>query len=43
MAIDSKMNRLLELRPEHIHDRSGVFMGSKGEIEKVLRYHKKAE
>lgn len=33
------MKRLLEVVPEHIHDRSGIFMGSYDEIERVKKYH----
>ncbi|POR38115.1 Fructose-1,6-bisphosphatase, partial [Tolypocladium paradoxum] len=33
-AVDSKMRRMLEVDPEHIHDRSGIFMGSWDEVEK---------
>ena len=39
-AVDSNMRRMLEVVPEHIHDRSGIFMGSAEEIEKVLEAHK---
>ncbi|KAG5960443.1 hypothetical protein E4U13_003803 [Claviceps humidiphila] len=38
-AIDSTMKRMMEVAPEHIHDRSGIFMGSYDEIEKVKSYH----
>ncbi|KAK4164548.1 hypothetical protein QBC43DRAFT_344414 [Cladorrhinum sp. PSN259] len=34
-AVDSKMNRMLEVVPEHIHDKAGIFMGSWDEVEKV--------
>ena len=34
------MQRMLEVEPEHIHDRSGIFMGSWDEIEKVKQFHK---
>lgn len=40
-AVDSNMNRLLEVVPEHIHDRSGIFMGSYDEVQKVLDIHQK--
>ncbi|QSS54800.1 fructose-1,6-bisphosphatase [Histoplasma capsulatum var. duboisii H88] len=40
-ALNSKMERLLSLSPEHIHDRSGVFLGSYDEIEKVKAFHQK--
>lgn len=39
-AIDSNMKRMMEVNPEHIHDRSGIFMGSYDEIEKVKAFHK---
>lgn len=29
------MQRMLDVVPEHIHDRSGIFMGSYDEIKKV--------
>ncbi|KAI5285137.1 Fructose-1,6-bisphosphatase [Ascosphaera aggregata] len=35
-AVDSRMGRLLTVVPEHIHDRSGVFLGSKDEVQKVI-------
>jgi fructose-1,6-bisphosphatase I len=41
MAVNSKMERMLSVVPEHIHDRSGIFMGSEGEVQKVLDAHKK--
>jgi len=40
-AVNSKMNRLLEVVPEHIHDRSGIFMGSYDEVQKVIDIHAK--
>lgn len=40
-AINSKMERMMGVVPEHIHDRSGIFMGSRDEIQKVLDAHKK--
>ncbi|KAM0464037.1 hypothetical protein ACHAO4_000763 [Trichoderma viride] len=39
-AVDSNMKRMLEVVPEHIHDRSGIFMGSYDEIEKVKSFYK---
>ncbi|KAM7202472.1 hypothetical protein V8F33_002692 [Rhypophila sp. PSN 637] len=39
-AVDSKMNRMLEVVPEHIHDKAGIFMGSYDEVEKVKAHHK---
>jgi len=38
--VNSQMQRMLEVVPEHIHDRSGIFMGSYDEIEKVKSFHK---
>lgn len=34
------MNRMLEVVPEHIHDRSGIFLGSYDEVEKVKGFFK---
>ncbi|ERS99135.1 fructose-1,6-bisphosphatase I [Sporothrix schenckii 1099-18] len=39
-AVNSKMERMLEVVPEHIHDKSGIFMGSYDEVEKVKSFHK---
>ncbi|KAF4978304.1 hypothetical protein FZEAL_5277 [Fusarium zealandicum] len=38
-AVDSNMNRMLEITPEHIHDRAGIFMGSYDEVERVKKFH----
>lgn len=40
-AVDSNMKRMLDVVPEDIHDRSGIFVGSYDEIEKVKSFHKK--
>ncbi|KAK2762069.1 Fructose-1,6-bisphosphatase [Arachnomyces sp. PD_36] len=40
-AVNSKMERMLHVAPEHIHDRSGIFMGSKDEVQKVIDTYKK--
>jgi len=40
-ALNSKMARMMEVVPEHIHDRSGIFMGSYDEMEKVKAVHLK--
>ncbi|KAF2233976.1 fructose-1,6-bisphosphatase [Viridothelium virens] len=40
-AVNSKMTRMLEVVPEHIHDRSGIFLGSYEEVQKVIDIHKK--
>lgn len=41
MAISSTRQRMLEVVPEHIHDRSGIFMGSENEVKKVLEIFEK--
>ncbi|KAK6416814.1 Fructose-1,6-bisphosphatase [Oleoguttula sp. CCFEE 5521] len=40
-AVNSKMARMMEVIPEQIHDRSGIFMGSYDEVQKVIDIHKK--
>ena len=40
-AVNSRMERMLSVVPEHIHDRSGIFMGSYDEVQKVIDVHKK--
>lgn len=40
-AVDSNMRRMLTVVPEHIHDRSGIFLGSYDEVQKVIDTHKK--
>ncbi|KAK8023114.1 Fructose-1-6-bisphosphatase [Apiospora marii] len=39
LALNSKMERMMEVVPEHIHDKSGIFMGSYDEVEKVKAFH----
>lgn len=39
--MNSKMERMLTVVPEHIHDRSGIFLGSYEEVQKVIDIHKK--
>ncbi|PKS12854.1 hypothetical protein jhhlp_000194 [Lomentospora prolificans] len=39
-AVDSNMKRMLDIVPEDIHDRSGIFMGSYDEIERVKKFHR---
>ena len=41
MSVNSRMERMLEVVPEHIHDRSGIFMGSRDEVQKVIDVHKR--
>ncbi|KAK5136068.1 hypothetical protein LTR08_004118 [Meristemomyces frigidus] len=41
LAVNSKMQRMLEVVPEGIHDRSGIFLGSYDEVQKVIDIHKK--
>lgn len=38
-AVDSNMKRLLEVVPTSIHDRSGIYMGSAEEMDKVVKAH----
>ena len=40
-AVNSSMDRMLTVVPEHIHDRSGIFMGSYDEVQKVIDVHKR--
>lgn len=35
------MERMLEVKPEHIHDRSGIFLGSYDEVQRVIDVHAK--
>ena len=39
--MNSKMERMMDVVPEHIHDRSGIFLGSEQEVQKVIEVHKK--
>lgn len=36
------MQRMMEVVPESIHDKSGIFMGSYNEVQKVIDIHQKA-
>ncbi|RKF63713.1 Fructose-1,6-bisphosphatase [Erysiphe neolycopersici] len=40
-AINSKMQRMMEVVPQDIHDKSGLFMGSYEEVEIVKQFHRK--
>ncbi|KAF2717010.1 fructose-1,6-bisphosphatase [Polychaeton citri CBS 116435] len=40
-AVNSKMERMLTIVPLDIHDRSGIFLGSYDEVQKVIDIHKK--
>jgi len=40
-AISSKMERMLEVVPQDIHDKSGIFMGSYNEVQQVIDMHAK--
>jgi fructose-1,6-bisphosphatase I len=40
-AVDSNMKRMIDVVPEHIHDRSGIFLGSWEEVQKVIDIHAK--
>jgi fructose-1,6-bisphosphatase I len=35
------MDRMIEIVPESIHDKSGIFMGSYEEVQKVIDIHNK--
>ena len=39
-AVDENSNRILEIEPEHIHDTSPCFFGSKYEIDLLKKYYK---
>lgn len=34
------MRRMLDVVPEDIHDKAGIFLGSHDEVEKVKAFHK---
>ncbi|KAI6245114.1 Fructose-1,6-bisphosphatase [Erysiphe necator] len=38
-ALNSRMQRMMEVVPEDIHDKSGLFMGSFEEVEEVKKFH----
>ncbi|KAI9825410.1 MAG: Fructose-1,6-bisphosphatase [Thelocarpon impressellum] len=40
-AVNSRMERMIEVVPEHIHDRSGIFMGSFDEVQKMVDIYRK--
>ncbi|MET0231640.1 MAG: class 1 fructose-bisphosphatase [Rhodanobacteraceae bacterium] len=35
--------RILDIEPEHLHQRVAVFLGSKNEVERATRYHREAK
>lgn len=39
--MNSRMERMLTVVPEGIHDRSGIFMGSYNEVQKVIDIHRR--
>lgn len=41
LAVNSHMERLMEVVPEHIHDKSGVFLGSRDEVQKIIDTYNK--
>ncbi len=41
-AVDGA-HRILDIQPDHLHQRVGVILGSKNEVERVQRYHQDAE
>ncbi|EPX73367.1 fructose-1,6-bisphosphatase Fbp1 [Schizosaccharomyces octosporus yFS286] len=38
LAVNDKGERILDLTPQHIHEQSSIWLGSKGEIEKYVNY-----
>lgn len=41
LAVNDRGERILDLVPKKIHERSGIWLGSKGEIEKLITFIKK--
>ena len=41
MAIDG-LNRILDIQPEHLHQRVPLFVGSRKDVEQVLAIYEKA-
>ena len=41
LAYDDHQQRILDLQPTNIHERSPVFMGSKEDVQDVLEMYKK--
>jgi fructose-1,6-bisphosphatase I len=41
-AASTGQQRILDIEPEHIHQRCAVFMGSRNEVERIERYHQEA-
>ena len=39
-AASTGRERIMELKPEKLHQRVPVIMGSKNEVEQVVKYHK---
>ncbi|CAM2142270.1 Fructose-1,6-bisphosphatase class 1 1 [Pararobbsia alpina] len=38
-AATNGTSRILDLKPQHLHERVAVFLGSKNEVERVTQYH----
>ncbi len=38
-AATNGRQRILELQPNHLHERVSVILGSKNEVERITRYH----
>jgi fructose-1,6-bisphosphatase I len=38
-AATNGRERILEMQPEALHQRVGVVLGSKNEVERITRYH----
>ncbi|KAL1995735.1 hypothetical protein VTN49DRAFT_601 [Thermomyces lanuginosus] len=41
LAINSRCERILDIVPQHIHDKSGIFLGSRDEVQKVIDIYNK--
>ena len=42
-AATNGQQRILEISPQHLHERVSVILGSKNEVDRITRYHTKAE
>ncbi len=42
-ASSTGLERIMEIRPEHLHQRCPVVLGSKHEVERVVAYHREAQ
>ena len=42
-AAHNGQQRILDIRPQGLHERVSVILGSKNEVERILQYHQQAE